>query len=497
MNPTTYKNPLEAQNALTSSFNPTNEAQRQAIAQASALVPVTPSALTPTQPITPVVPPQRPIATPAFDLTPQETGAEQGVRTGISDIQSLLGDLAGENIYRAEQQQAQDIIGKKSAISSYQNQLKTLQSQGQGIQLQLQQDFQNLQNQAQQGGANVTKGGLDPQRRALQTQSNQQLLSNAIQQYSVGAQLSAAQGDYATALQYVDQAVSLKYQGKKDQLAAAQANLELLLKSPDLTSAQEKRALARQQIIRDEERKVKAEEENDRAVRELAVEASRNGATQDIIDKILKAPDQDTALSIASRSLGESFRQKLAQQAFENSITRREMELKTIASQDNENTKALITDVNTALGSNKIGQGTKTALSTILGVINATEDLAKATPNGDFAGLYPGRSIVDFALPDLAKRTKTITNEGYLDAINLKVQQWASGASLTKEQIAQVARFTPSKNDTDKAVKAKMNNLVDFMQQQIKGTLQAEGIQYEPQKADLFNEKQTLEQIFQ
>lgn len=492
----TYKNPLEAQQGLTASFNPANEAQRKAIADASALVPtITPANLNPAQPITPVTAPKQTITTPAFDLTPQETGAEQGVRTGMSDISSLLGDLSGENTYRAEQGANQDLIGKQSAITSYQNQLKTLTQQSKGIDLQEAEQLRQMKESA--AGQGVSTRTLGAQQAGASSRFNESRLSNAIQQYSVGAQLSAAQGDYATALQYVDQAVSLKYQGKKDQLAAAQANLELLLKSPDLTSAQEKRALARQQIIRDEERKVKAEEENDRAVRELAVEASRNGATQDIIDKILKAPDQDTALSIASRSLGESFRQKLAQQAFENSITRRELELKSIASQDNENTKALITDVNSALGNNKIGQGTKTALSTILGVINATEDLAKATPNGEFAGLYPGRSIVDFALPDLAKRTKTITNEGYLDAINLKVQQWASGASLTKEQIAQVARFTPSKNDTDKAVKAKMNNLVDFMQQQIKGSLQAEGIQYEPQKADLFNEKQTLEQIFQ
>lgn len=487
-----YKNPQEALAGTTALAQPTNDAQRQAIATASSFVPITPSSLTQTQPITPVTAPQQTITTPAFDLTPSETGAEQGVRAGMSDISSLLQDLSGENTYRAEQGANQDLIGKESAIKSYQNQLRSLQSQAQGIDLQL---AQRLQTDQAKGGVSAFQ--LNANQQGTQRIANQDKLTNAIQQYSVGAQLSASQGDYATALQYVDQAVSLKYQGKKDQLAAAQQNLDLLLKSPDLTSAQEKRALARQQIIKDEERKLKAEEENDRAVRELAVEASRNGATQDVIDKILKSPDQDTALSIASRSLGESFRQKLAQQAFENSITNRELELKTIASQDNENTKALITDVNTALGSNKIGQGTKTALSTILGVINATEDLAKATPDGSFAGLYPGRSIVDFALPDLAKRTKTITNEGYLDAINLKVQQWASGASLTKEQIAQVARFTPSKNDTDKAVRAKMNNLVDFMQQQIKGSLQSEGIQYEPQKADLFNEKQTLEQIFQ
>lgn len=47
----TYQNPLEAQTALTSAFNPTNQAQIDAIARASALVPtITAASLAPTQP---------------------------------------------------------------------------------------------------------------------------------------------------------------------------------------------------------------------------------------------------------------------------------------------------------------------------------------------------------------------------------------------------------------------------------------------------------------
>ena len=154
-----------------------------------------------------------------------------------------------------------------------------------------------------------------------------------------------------------------------------------------------------------------------------------------------------------------------------------------------------VAGITALIGSSKVGQGTKTQIANILGVINASKDLAEQRTGGEFKGLSPIRALTDIKIPfteigipgtKLLKRQATIENEGYLDAINLKVQQWASGASLTKQQIDQVNKFTPSKNDTDKAIRTKLNNLTNFMLTQTQSQLQSEGIGYIPAKVNLF-----------
>ena len=101
----------------------------------------------------------------------------------------------------------------------------------------------------------------------------------------------------------MDQAVSLKYQGKKDQLAAAQANLDLLLKSPDLTSAQEKRALARQQIIKKEERQAEKQEADEKEVYNIGITALKYGADPSIVARIQQAKTPEEAIAIGGKYL--------------------------------------------------------------------------------------------------------------------------------------------------------------------------------------------------
>lgn len=148
------------------------------------------------------------------------------------------------------------------------------------------------------------------------------------------------------------------------------------------------------------------------------------------------------------------------------------------------------------ISNSKIGQGTKTVLANILGVINASEDLAKANQLKGFKGVSPLNSLLNMKIPftDISivpfrqalKSKEAIQSEGYINAINLKVQQWASGAALTKQQTEQVERFTPKMTDTDNAVRTKLNNLTNFMYTQAKSALQSEGIKYTPEQVNLF-----------
>jgi hypothetical protein len=93
------------------------------------------------------------------------------------------------------------------------------------------------------------------------------------------------------------------------------------------------------------------------------------------------------------------------------------------------------------------------------------------------------------------KSEKAVQNEGYVEAINLKVQQWASGAALTKSQTEQVEKMTPRMTDTDANFKTKMKNLANFMMTQTASILQAAGINFVPEKIDLYETGDLLKNL--
>lgn len=227
-----------------------------------------------------------------------------------------------------------------------------------------------------------------------------------------------------------------------------------------------------------------------------ALEAASAGADQATIRAINQARNEAELASAAGTYAGglEAMKTRLEIQKLRKEIN-----------PQNTVTTGTIDDLTNILGSSKIGQSTKTSIGTILGVINAIEDMANANQDGEFTGFNPLAGFTTGVFntflpgkpgkPSFLKRDETISNETYLEGINLKIQQWASGAALTEAQTAQVKRMTPVKGDTDRVIKRKLNELTNFMNQQIKGSLMAEGIDYDPVPVDLFKE-QTLDAIF-
>lgn len=160
--------------------------------------------------------------------------------------------------------------------------------------------------------------------------------------------------------------------------------------------------------------------------------------------------------------------------------------------------KSAITQI---LQSPQIPAAAKTQIGTTLGVIDAAADLANANANGKFAGINPLTGILNtkifgVGLPfrNTTKGSAQIQNEGYIDAINLKTQQWASGASLTSAQTEQVNRFVPTAADTDSTVRTKLNNLTNFMLTQTQAQLEAQGVGFQPAKVNLFETYDLLQQ---
>lgn len=131
----------------------------------------------------------------------------------------------------------------------------------------------------------------------------------------------------------------------------------------------------------------------------------------------------------------------------------------------------------------KQSQSTNDAINVISGV----QQLANANPDGRFIGAAPG---IGFGwLRGADARKQRIANQSAFDAINLKVQQWASGAALTTEQTKQVKKLTPDKNDTDFRIKQKLNALANYMVGQVSGQLAGQGIGFAMEPVDLFNRK--------
>lgn len=164
----------------------------------------------------------------------------------------------------------------------------------------------------------------------------------------------------------------------------------------------------------------------------------------------------------------------------------------------------IITAVATIGKAAKLSATTQTSLGNILGVIQSAQALAQNNPGGSFGGISPLNTVLDMHIPytqvglpfrQAATSAAGTSNRGYLEGINLKVQQWASGASLTNAQTEQVKKMVPTADDTDMKVKEKLNNLVNFMQAQISGALAPEGVVYQPTTVDMFD-SQSLDDIF-
>lgn len=98
-----------------------------------------------------------------------------------------------------------------------------------------------------------------------------------------------------------------------------------------------------------------------------------------------------------------------------------------------------------------------------LGVLIAVDKLAKDNPTGKFKGLGIGNTV-----PAKLASEQAIKNRQYIEAINLTVQQWASGASLTAQQTKQVNKLTPKVGDNDYLIQNKVNGLSQYMLDQIR-----------------------------
>lgn len=94
-------------------------------------------------------------------------------------------------------------------------------------------------------------------------------------------------------------------------------------------------------------------------------------------------------------------------------------------------------------------------------------------------------------LPEAVSGQKAIATRGNVAGIEGKLQQWLSGASLSKGQEKLVDKMIPGANDTDATVKTKLNQLANYMLSDIKGRASTQGVDFNYDNVDVFGNEST------
>jgi hypothetical protein len=319
-----------------------------------------------------------------------------------------------------------------------------------------------------------------------------------------------AAGNYQALQDSVDKRINLLYGDAKDQVdyyTQIKNNADL-----NFTRAEE-RVLDQKKA--DAERQVQKGDEIKKTINTLLLSASTQNAPKDVIERISKATNEGEAIQAAGQygtdQLDRQYKQAQINNIYQNIAESKakmladsqkgSFDVSSIKGLDIPSAEKNALSLTAIINHSKLDAGAKTKLADILGVVNASQGLANANPDGSFGGINPLNTILDAKIPftnigipfrEAGRSAQGTLNIGYLNAINLKVQQWASGASLTNQQLEQVNKFTPAPNDTDASVKLKLNNLANFMNTQAKSILQSQGIEFIPEKVDFFKQANDL-----
>lgn len=234
------------------------------------------------------IPFQEPETTPVFDITQLDFGItppEAKAQTLTEQVQALNLQLVGEAEFRAEE----EVRGIEALTKTQQDlagQLKILQAEAKAIPLQAQQEAI---------GRGITAGGLRPITTA-------RLRENAIKALTVSALSEAAVGNLATAHDLVNRAVSQKFDPIREEINARMANLDLIIRSPEYSQAEKKRAAEQKAIVENQKAEADRQEAEQKEIWDIATDAATKGADALTLQKIKEARTKEEALQIATEA---------------------------------------------------------------------------------------------------------------------------------------------------------------------------------------------------
>lgn len=120
--------------------------------------------------------------------------------------------------------------------------------------------------------------------------------------------LQAMQGNLTLAKQTAQDAIDLKYQPIEDEIAQ---KLQLLqLNAPQMTAEEQKRAAITAGILQDQQQQIADQKQTENDISNILAEAAKNGATQDVIQKIKTSTNLNDAIVNAGSFIAPTERPK-------------------------------------------------------------------------------------------------------------------------------------------------------------------------------------------
>ncbi len=425
----------------------------------------------------------------AIEITPLPVGAGDSFTSKLSGLTS---SLEGKETSTAQSVSA--------ATSPFVSELNQLNKQ---IKLNNARSIENQERAAEMG--ETMQFATGEQQKIART--------DAIEGLKLAAFAEAAQGNILIAQSHAEKAADAHFSQIESDLKTARANI---INNFERFNAAEKKRATEALLRYDAEDKFVSErkEEMKAGIAIMSVAAKNypnNVGAQMAIAKARKLdPSSETYLIDVNTTLAPYLQDEKS--LLEVQKLKYEVEKARLDAQGAKGlniTGNMADDMAKVLASSKVGATTKTQLANIIGVQGALERMAKNNPRGVFKGISPLNKALDAEIPftdfkpfnllgrDALMSKEGITSRSYINGINLKVQQWASGASLTTQQTKQVEEMTPKPSDTDRRVVEKVNALYAFMNEQTRAQLLSEGINLPvPDSIDLWQQGDSLDAIF-
>lgn len=280
---------------------------------------------------------------PKVDLTPSftpqpdlatgiVTGAQQGVNQFQKDYERFLGlqnqnqDKSLENMISSITGDLQGLQGRGQAqleaesrlgVNQFNQQLAGLNTQ---IGSKIAEYNQNLANQraelaqmeAGAGAKGLTTGMLLGQQGAVEKVRSAQNAQAAADIGLLQAQALGLQGQAKAAQEAANRAVDLLYQDREATVNTKLKQIELF--TPLFNASEKKKADALTYALGNEQKKLEEEKDNLKAVQNLIVNASGQGAPQDLLNRANKAKTQSEAAMILGQYAGDYYKTELLKQ---------------------------------------------------------------------------------------------------------------------------------------------------------------------------------------
>jgi len=316
----------------------------------------------------------------------------------------------------------------------------------------------------------------------------------------------ASVGKINAATKLIDTKLDLKYGDLEAETALLTAQINAI--TPFLNREDTKAAETRLQLNEIVMNKIADARASDKALEDFKLQsyifARQNGATPAVLSQIMSSTSREDVASVGGGYIQDPMAklqmQSLRSQMATDALNREriQMEINQISNPvdlssvmqeavnnaDPVSTKEALASL---LGNEKIAPATKARISPALAVLNSVDEFANLNVEGKFTGIGLAGRIKEGVKGFFnMKNPEATTNAQNIEAINLKVQQWASGAALTDAQTKQVERFTPALNDSDKTVRTKLNGLYNFMLNIAETDLLTEGINVQFPAVNLF-----------